>query len=167
MTIPSTSLEQRRPLGLVTQAPDPIIENIHLKAQLAQAMQSLAQLSKPVAETEKDHIYITTVRRLQKVFFKDICWIEAERNYATIFTAAEFFVIKWPISKIEDQLPKTQFSRIHKSYIVANAKVEFIEKGQIGLKYESELKILPLGAQYKKLFIESIEHLILKSKVAH
>lgn len=153
--------------ALTTTAADPETENIHLRAHLAQAIHLLGQLAKTGTDYQTDYIYITTCRRLQKIYFRDIWWIEAERNYIIIGTALEDFVVKWSISKIMDQLPRTQFSRIHKSYVVANTKVDFIDKDQVGIKCESKLKILPLGAQFKKSFIDSIEHLMLKSRVVH
>ena len=135
-----------------------------LRQQLANALQLLGQLPETNQLTEEDYFYVTTDRRLQKVYFQDIFWIESDRNYVTIFTSTQVFTVHLPISQVEEKLPKNLFSRIHKSFIVANKKIDFIHKGQVGLRREEEIKLIPLGAQFKKPFIQSFGQTILKHK---
>lgn len=139
-----------------------IIQN--LRQQLADALQLLGQLPDSSQTAIEDHFYITTNRRLQKVYFHDILWIESDRNYATIYTPTQVYTVHLPISKVEEKLPKNQFSRIHKSFIVASRKVDFIRRNQVGLHREHETKLIPLGAQFKKSFIQSLGQTILKQK---
>ena len=139
-----------------------IIQN--LRQQLADALQLLGRLPEFSQSTMEDHIYITTNRRLQKVHFQDILWIESDRNYVTIYTSTQVYAVHLPISKVEEKLPKSLFSRIHKSFIVASRKVDFIRRNQVGLRREHETKLIPLGAQFKKSFIQSFGRTILKHK---
>ena len=140
-----------------------IIQN--LRQQLAEALQLLEQLPDSGQTAIEDHIYITTNRRLQKVYFHDILWIESDRNYATIYTSTQVYAVHLPISRVEEKLPKNQFARIHKSFIVASRKVDFIRRNQVGLRREHETKLIPLGAQFKKSFIQSFGQTILKTKI--
>lgn len=137
---------------------DPAQENILLREQLASAMQLISQLSTSSQATDpNDHAYFYTERRLQKVYFKDINWIQAERNYVYIYTEYGYLTVHQPISKIEELLPRHLFSRIHKSYIVANYKIDFIGKGLVGIKRDQQVKTFPLGAQFKKPFIQLVK----------
>ena len=130
-------------------------ENQVLRKQLADALRLLGQFSaSPGLEIAPEHFCVYTDRRWQKVYFKDINWIEAERNYVFIYTDHGYLAVHQPISKIEEQLPQNRFSRIHKSYIVANHKIDFIEKHQVGIKHERRIKTLPIGAQFKKPFVQ-------------
>ena len=138
-----------------------------LKAQLANAMRLLSQYSEHILPDEnKQYFYVMTERRLQKVYVWDISWVEADRNYITIYTENNSFTAHMPISRIEEQLPKSLFSRIHKSYIVAKRKVDFVEKDQVGLKREQQTTLLPLGSQFKKPFIQSLSQNILSNRLA-
>jgi DNA-binding LytR/AlgR family response regulator len=133
---------------------DPIQENQYLKEQLANAMLFINQLTASSKIEAEAYIYINTERRLQKVYFKDINWIQAERNYVFIFTDSGHITVHQPLSRIEELLPQNLFSRIHKSFIVANDKIDFIGKDQVGLKWDHQVKTLPLGAQFKKPFVQ-------------
>ncbi|CCH57555.1 two component transcriptional regulator, LytTR family (plasmid) [Fibrisoma limi BUZ 3] len=145
-----------------TTPKDPVVENQYLKEQLASAMKLISQLNTGESPQAKEHIYLYTERRLQKVSFKDINWIQSERNYVTIYTEHGYLTVHQPISRIEELLPQSSFSRIHKSFIVANDKIDFIGKDQVGLKSDQHTKILPLGAQYKKSFIQLFKQAPLK-----
>ncbi|WP_338877515.1 LytTR family DNA-binding domain-containing protein (plasmid) [Spirosoma sp. SC4-14] len=137
-----------------------VVQN--LKRQLSETLQILGQLPANGSFIDDDYFYVQTARRLQKVYFHDIIWIESERNYVTIFTIAEVLTVHRPISKVEEQLPKNLFSRVHKSFIVANQRVDFVEKDQIGLRRAEGTIRIPLGPQFKKTFIKSLDHNTLK-----
>jgi DNA-binding LytR/AlgR family response regulator len=94
---------------------------------------------------ESTFLYFRTDRKMVKVFFDDILFIESLKDYIKIVTGSKLIVTKYVLSELEAVLPKNQFLRIHKSYIVALHKIESYNSDSIQIaKHE-----LPIGRLYK------------------
>ena len=101
---------------------------------------------------ESTFLYFRSNRKMVKIFFDDILFVEALKDYIKIITLNRAIVTKYVLSDLEDVLPANNFLRIHKSYIVAINKIESYgtENIQIG-KYE-----LPIGRLYKLNVIKAL-----------
>src|SRR5690349_14983758 len=75
-------------------------------------------------EEETTFSYFRTDRKMVKIFFEDMLFIEALKDYIKIVTTDKTIVTKYVLSDLEDLLPANNFLRIHKSYIVAINKIE-------------------------------------------
>lgn len=73
------------------------------------------------------YFFIKSDNRLIKILFADILYAEALQNYVVIHTRDKKYMTYLTFRAVEDYLPIDQFIKIHKSYIVATAKVESIE----------------------------------------
>jgi DNA-binding LytR/AlgR family response regulator len=80
---------------------------------------------------EPGFFYIKTNQRYEKLSCDDILYIESMLNYIHIFTTKGKFTVYSSMKNAEAILPKDQFVRIHKSYIVSIAKINTIEAKQI------------------------------------
>lgn len=111
-------------------------------------------------KTEDDYMYVKTEikGKILKVVFKDINYIEGLKNYLSIYTDAERIIALLNIKDLEDILPKTDFMRVHKSYIIALNKIKAIDGNQIVLKNTAEK--IPLGETYRAKFFN-----VLRTKV--
>ena len=58
-------------------------------------------------------------------------------------------------ASIASELPKNDFIRIHKSYLVSVKNITLIEKDKIHINNN----ILPIGRSYKSDFLKTIENL--------
>jgi DNA-binding LytR/AlgR family response regulator len=116
----------------------------------------------PAATLSDEVIYVRAEGRLQRIRFDEICWIESERNYISIFTETGRINVVMSISEMEKRLPARLFARVQKSYIVAYSRVEIVEKEQIQIKRDGTHKWIPMGEQFKKPFIQTIEAMTLK-----
>jgi len=74
-----------------------------------------------------------------------IYYIEAYGNYLKIHTAEKVYVIRETMQDMLEKLPKTQFIRVHKSYIVAIGKINSVRANRVYID-EAEL---PVGELYK------------------
>ena len=128
----------------------------YLQAQLDDIQKTLL-VNANASEESGECIYIRSKGRRQKVYFADIIWIESERNYISFHTRSDTFSTLIPISTIEQQLPEDKFVRVHKSFIVALRRVNYTLKSEIGVEWDSAIKQIPLGAQYRKNFLTVIE----------
>jgi len=82
----------------------------------------------PVILDEKDFslspdlfMYARENKKVQKIYLRDIIYIESLKEYVRIHTRERRVVSKMQIGQLERQLPDTHFLRIHKSFIVNTA----------------------------------------------
>ncbi len=102
-----------------------------------------------VNENHKDPVnsflYFRADRKMVKVFFNDILFIEALKDYIKIVTQSRTIVTKYVLTTLAELLPADEFLRIHKSYIIAINKIESFNADTIQIaKHE-----LPIGRLYK------------------
>ncbi len=106
----------------------------------------------PVADNAPDFIFVKSDYRLVKVMLADIYFIEGMRDYRCIVTSCGKILTQQTFRSFEEQLPVSQFARIHKSYLVSLAKIESIEKHRIKIGKE----LLPVSESYRNGFYSKI-----------
>jgi DNA-binding LytR/AlgR family response regulator len=112
---------------------------------------------KTVAMTENikhDYFFIKTDSKMLKVNFSDILFIEGQADYLRIVTEKERLMTLMNFKSIEDILPKEDFVRVHKSYIVAISKIEFVERNHIKIQED----YIPISEGYRNHFYKAIEN---------
>jgi DNA-binding LytR/AlgR family response regulator len=94
----------------------------------------------------EDSIFVKAKKRLEKIFIKDILWIEAEDIYAIIVTPQGKFILSQPLKNVEERLPSRYFMRVHRSYIVQLDKIQAIEDSDLVIAQ----KRIPIGKTFKE-----------------
>jgi two-component system, LytTR family, response regulator len=112
---------------------------------------SASQPLAPVSE-EKNYIFVKTEYRMQRVDFKEILYIEGLKEYLIIKMITGRVITLQSFRHMEEMLPSSNFIRVHKSYMVALDKIEFIERNRIKIAD----KLIPIGDTYKKVFYEAL-----------
>jgi len=97
------------------------------------------------SEPAQPFLYLRVDRKMVKVLFNDILYIEGLRDYIRIFTTSKTIVTKHLLATLEEMLPSDAFLRIHRSYIVSISKIDSYNTDTI----EIGKKILPIGRLYK------------------
>jgi two-component system, LytTR family, response regulator len=100
----------------------------------------------PVSKDEDLFVMVKSDKKLTKVFFDEISYIEAYGNYIFIFTAAERVMTKQTLTQFEQQLPPSKFARIHKSYIASLKAIKYLEGNEVSIVG----KKLPVGKVYRE-----------------
>lgn len=100
-----------------------------------------------------DFVFIKVDKILQKVDFKEILYIESDRDYVKVIMSDESFSHLQTLKFWENLLPASHFARVHKSFIVNIAKVQKI----IGNQIEIGSQIIPIGRHYKQDFMDRID----------
>jgi len=117
---------------------------LQLNISPAQAMPTSATKEKQNGESNS-FLYFRAERKMVKVFFRDILYVEGLKDYIRIVTDNKTIVTKYVLSTLEEMLPANEFLRIHKSYIVAIYKIDSYNADTIHIaKHE-----LPIGRLYK------------------
>jgi len=91
-------------------------------------------------------IFIKDEKKNHKVSLNDIEYIKAEGNYTSVNLKDHHIFSQMKISDFEKLLPKENFSRIHRSYLVAHSAITLISANEIKL---NDI-VLPVGRVYKE-----------------
>jgi two-component system LytT family response regulator len=118
-------------------------------------MSSQPAVSVPVAEPSPEFLFIKTEHRIQKINVADILYVEALQNYVSLNTANGRVMSLQPLKKIEEQLPASDFIRVHKSYIVSLRHISSIERSRIFIGDT----VIPVGDTYRESFFKVIDNL--------
>ncbi len=71
-----------------------------------------------------DSIFVKRNDKMVKILIKDIYYFEADRNYCKIYSKTRECLLVMTLKDIGEKLPKEQFLRIHRSYIVNLSHVD-------------------------------------------
>ena len=81
--------------------------------------------------TAVDYFFVRCDRKFEKVFFGDVSYVEGLQNYAIIHVGERKLITYITLTSLENQLPKEQFLKVHKSFIISVPHVKAIEKDEI------------------------------------
>ena len=101
---------------------------------------------------QPDYLYVKNNQRYEKISLEDILYIESMLNYVNIVTMKKKYTIYSSLKNAEACLPKDKFLRIHKSYIVAVAKIDAIDAGRVDVGGHK----LPLSRTNKNEVIKAV-----------
>jgi two-component system, LytTR family, response regulator len=104
----------------------------------------------PKAIETPDFIFVKVEHKIKKVNLSDILYVEGLKDYVSIYTPTERILSLQTMKKIEENLPSPRFFRVHKSYIVALDKIEYIERQRIIIGKAH----LPIGDSYREAFMQ-------------
>ncbi|AUC21570.1 MULTISPECIES: LytTR family DNA-binding domain-containing protein [Polaribacter] len=103
----------------------------------------------------QSHLAVKTSSDIHLLSYKDICFLQAERNYTNVFNiTGEKLSTSKSLKHFEETLPK-KFIRIHKSFIINKDCIEKLNtrKGQLFLQpldalIDLEENFVPIGKEY-------------------
>ena len=104
--------------------------------EFLEATEKAKQLFLPIKNKEveiPDYIFVKSEYKQIKIFLNDIIYIESMKDYAKIFLTSQSspIVTLLSLKKLNEELPKEKFMRVHRSFIVSLEKIEIVEKNQI------------------------------------
>jgi DNA-binding LytR/AlgR family response regulator len=112
------------------------------------------------AQPEKaDYTFVKSGNKTVKMYFNKILYIEGMRDYLQIHTEDAKIMTLLNFKTIQDLLDPQKFIRVHKSYIVAIDKIDYIENNAIKIRD----KLIPVSSSYKIAF----NSLLSKKNITH
>ena len=102
----------------------------------------------PLQSNKPDYTFVKSGNKTIKMYFNKILYIEGMRDYLQIHTEDSKIMTLLNFKTIQDLLDPQKFIRVHKSYIVAIDKIDYIENNAIKIRD----KLIPVSSSYKIAF---------------
>lgn len=115
------------------------LERFRKSAEKAQERLSLGQ-------QEQSHFFVKASGKQHRINFADVLYIESIRDYVSIKTADEEFIVLDTLKSMEQQLPENSFVRIHKSFIINLNRIKSVGTKKIIISADHEV---PIGENYR------------------
>lgn len=104
-----------------------------LKQAVDKAQETLESNKQQVKVEEQGFVFVKDNGVLKRISIDDILFLEAMGDYVKVHTAQKFHVVHATLKSIEEKLPLSKFLRVHRSYIVAVNKIDYIQEGTISI----------------------------------
>jgi DNA-binding LytR/AlgR family response regulator len=105
-----------------------------------------------VGLTQEPHMFLKVNKKLIKVNLNDILYIESLKDYIKVITKLGDYVVHKSLTAISEELPQSNFIRIHRSYTISINKINALE----GNTVEIANRTIPIGRNYLRIARERI-----------
>ena len=124
----------------------PIPFNRFLKTinKITQKVYQQKGIQKEEDTSNESFIFLKVDKKLVKIKFDAILYIESLKDYIKVRTTTENYLVHKSLTSITEELPDTNFIRIHRSYTIAIDKVKSLE----GNLLEIGIARIPIGRKY-------------------
>lgn len=92
------------------------------------------------------HLMVKADRKLFQLKTEQIQYLQAYGDYVKIYTKEGMFLPKETLNQIEARLPKEQFIRVHRSFVVAGTAIKYLEGNFVFIGNEK----IPVGKTYRQ-----------------
>jgi DNA-binding LytR/AlgR family response regulator len=124
--------------GFELEAVDYLLKPFSLERFLRAINRASERLATPptTGPQAPQHLLVKADKKLYKIDFQDISYLEAYGDYVKVFTKEKMLLTKERLANIERELPPGLFCRIHRSYIIALSAIDFIEGNMVKIGKE-------------------------------
>ena len=115
--------------------------------QAVSKAQSILDSRKEDVEVTKDEfLFVRDSNITRRLKLDDIFYAEAMGDYVKFYTREKMFAIHGTMKSAEERLPKDNFIRVHRSFIIAVDKIDTLQDGGIMINR----KFIPVADAYRK-----------------
>ena len=119
-------------LDVIDYLMKPISFDRFLKAtQKAREVYQIKRLVAEQKEIHSDYFFVKCDSKYEKINFDDVKYVEALQNYVVIHTRDKKLITYITLTGLENQLPKEQFLKVHKSFLVSIGSIKAIDGNEI------------------------------------
>lgn len=105
--------------------------------------------SETKAGAEQDFIFVKADKKLVKINYNEIVYIEGLKDYVIIHTPQSRVITLQTMKSLEEKLNKENFIRIHRSYILNFDHINAVHGSDVEVIVKSAPKLIPIGNNYK------------------
>ena len=107
-------------------------------------------------DEEREYIFVKADKKLVKVDFDDVVYIEGLKDYVIIRNEESRVITLQTMKSLEERLPASRFRRVHRSYIVNLAKVQAVEGSSLEVTLKGQTKTIAIGKNYRDGLLEHV-----------
>ena len=109
-----------------------------------------------VLSEEKEFLFIKSEYKQLRIKLADVLYFEGLKDYIKIWLKdnPKAILTLMSLKSLEEELPETQFMRVHRSFIVSLKNIDVIERSQIIINDQR----ITVSEQYKPKFLEYINN---------
>lgn len=121
-----------------------------------QGKESPSNTGQTPEEDSPDYIFVKADKKLVKINFDEIIYIEGLKDYVIIRLENTRVITLQTMKSLEDKLPMAMFKRIHRSYIVNINKISAIVGNMVEVMEKGQAKHLPVGKNYRDELLDMV-----------
>ncbi len=104
--------------------------------------------------SSSNFLFVKADYKLYKINLNDIQYIEGLKDYVKIYVNEKPIVTQMSMKALEEKLPPRDFIRVHRSFIVAFNKIDFIQKQMLTIGK----KEIPVSEHYRDQLFKIINY---------
>lgn len=120
--------------------------------RFVKAVNRFADASRGRSETS-GYLMLMADKKMHKIDFDNLLYMEGMGDYVKVNTTTKTHIVHITLQKLQDQLPTATFLRIHKSFIISLARLEYIE-GNMAIINKQQI---PIGQTYRAEFLSLLQ----------
>lgn len=101
---------------------------------------------------QEPHIFLKVSKKSIKVNLSDILVIESLKDYIKVITKLGDYVVHKSLTSVSEELPQSNFLRVHRSYTISIKDIKSVE----GTIIEIANRQIPVGRNYSKVALGRI-----------
>ena len=129
----------------------PISKDRFIKA-VNRAYDIFLSQNQTVEIADKEFITIRDKGVFIKIRTSDILYFQALGDYVTIYTINNKYTVRLQLKTVLEKLSHQKFMRIHRSYIIAMDKVDYLDENLISI----DKNLIPVSDQYRAELIKKL-----------
>lgn len=150
MVIFTTSYSEYAVEGFNLKAVDYLLKP-YSYGRFCQAVERAYHFHKANLNYSFDHLLLKVKHGTMQVSLARILFIEGLNNHIKIYLIdSEAIVVRMTLKGIMHELPKNGFIRVHRSFIVAKSRIDFVRNKIIFIQNQQ----IPVGGKYEKIFYD-------------
>ncbi|HOZ96097.1 MAG TPA: LytTR family DNA-binding domain-containing protein [Niabella sp.] len=106
-------------------------------------------------ESSQNFLFVKDNKTIRKIDLNDILWVEAKGDYIQITDINKNYIIHSSLRAIEDRFNSQKFLRVHRSYIIAMDKIDYIEDRIVYIHNQA----IPISESYRDILLQKL-HLL-------
>lgn len=122
--------------------------------RFVKAINKAQDLIKSSATSGTPFLMLQADKKFHKVNVDEILFLEAMGDYVKVYLTSKTLIVHQTLQRLSQQLPPQQFYRVHKSYVISVAKLEYMEGNQVIIRAHH----IPVGQTYRNEFLNVLQN---------
>ena len=102
--------------------------------------------------TNATYMMVKADYKLYKINYADLLYVEGQHEYVSFYTTGKRITALYSLKSLEESLPRGQFVRVHKSYIVAIAQISEVDQASVTVAGTK----IPIGGSYREVLNQAL-----------